>query len=226
MMEVIQPRTRFTLTAEPRDVVSFRHHFPHQHFQPHVAQGPSFNPNFRNRAWTFNVEGVDMRLTSHRDDPPSVKKAVVSELESLFLGALNQCVTDGASENDLVHINLDCSGLEYRFQFNPSGPHAVTLGTLLADNGLHTVLEMFAQLIQSGKDVFIDQHTKLKVYTFAPPEPVGLHTRFFTADMSTFLKSSKSVVEIKNNKNNMCFSFAYVLGLAHLKEDQSLYTKL
>ena len=28
--------------------------------------------------------------------------------------------------NDLVHIYLDCSGLEYRFQFNPSGPHAVT----------------------------------------------------------------------------------------------------
>ena len=102
----------------------------------------------------------------------------------------------------------------------------MTLGTLLGDNGLHMVLEMIAQLIQSGKDVFIDQHTKLKVYTFAPPEPVGVHTCFFTADMSTFLKSSKSVVEIKNDKNNMCFLFAYVLSLAHLKEDQSFHTKL
>ena len=89
----------------------------------------------------------------------------------------------------------------------------MTLGTLLGDNGLHMVLEMFAQLIQSGKDVFIDQHTKLKVYTFAPPEPVGVHTCFFTAD-------------IKNDKNNMCFLFAYVLSLAHLKEDQSFHTKL
>ena len=99
-------------------------------------------------------------------------------------------------------------------------------GTLLGENGLHAVLEMLAQMIQSGKDVFVDQNTKLKVYTFAPPEPVGTHTRFFTADMNTFLKSSKSVVQIKIDKNNMCFSFAYVLGLAHLKEDQSLYRKL
>ena len=69
-----------------------------------------------------------MRLTSHRDDPPSVKRAVASELETLFVGALDQCVRDGASLIDLMHIHLDCSGLEYRFQFNPSGPHAVTLG--------------------------------------------------------------------------------------------------
>ena len=42
------------------------------------------------------------------------------------------------------------------------------VGTLLGDNGLHAVLEMFAQMIQSGKNVFVDQNTCLKVYTFAP----------------------------------------------------------
>ena len=47
-----------------------------------------------------------------------MKKAVVAELESFFFGALNQCVRDGASVNDLVHVYLDCAGLEYRFQFN------------------------------------------------------------------------------------------------------------
>ena len=108
-----------------------------------------------------------MCLTNHCDDSPSVKQAVVSELENLFLGALNKCVRDDASLSNLVHIYLDCAGLEYRFQFNPSGPHAITLGTLLGDYRLHTILEMFAQLIQSGKDVFVDQNTKLKVYTFA-----------------------------------------------------------
>ena len=84
---------------------------------------------------------------------------------------------------------------------------------------------MFAQLIQSGKDVYIDRNTKLQVYTFSPPTVVGsgCGRLFFTANMSTFLRESRSVVEIKNDKNNMCFSFAYVLGLAHLKADQSLY---
>ena len=79
---------------------------------------------------------------------------------------------------------------------------------------------MFSQLIQSGKDVFIDQNTKLKVYTFSPPNIVGAGKNlFFTANMSEFLKEAKSVVEIKNDKNNMCFAFAQVLGLAHLKDD-------
>ena len=128
MMEVIRPSTRFSLASQRSDVPSLRHQFPYQHFQPTVTEGPRFNPNFRNRTWTFSVEGVDMRLTSHRDDPPTMKRAVASELENLFIGALKQCVTDGANLNDLVHIYLDCAGLEYRFQFNPSGPHAVTLG--------------------------------------------------------------------------------------------------
>ena len=69
-----------------------------------------------------------MRLSMHQSDPPTVQRAVVSELEKLFLNALKQCVRDGANTNDLVHIYLDCAGLEYRFQFNPTGPHAVTLG--------------------------------------------------------------------------------------------------
>ena len=69
---------------------------------------------------------------------------------------------------------------------------------------------MFSALIQSGKDVFIDQNTKLKVYT-------------------EFLKKSKSVVEIKSSmEGNMCFSFAFTLGLAQLKdstERNGLYKK-
>ena len=44
--------------------------------------------------------------------------------------------------------------------------------TLLGDNGVHAVLEIFAQIIQSDKNVFVDQNTRLKVYTFAPPEAV------------------------------------------------------
>ena len=33
-----------------------------------VGEGPRVNPNFRNRVWTFNVRGVDMRLTMHQND--------------------------------------------------------------------------------------------------------------------------------------------------------------
>ena len=73
-----------------------------------------------------------MRMTVHRNDPSGAIHTVSSELEKLFVNALKQCVRDGASLNDLVNIYLDCAGLEYRFQFNPSGPHAVTIGMCIS----------------------------------------------------------------------------------------------
>ena len=89
---------------------------------------------------------------------------------------------------------------------------------------------MFSAMIQSGKDVFIDQNTKLKVYTFNPPNVVGAgQNLFFTSNMTEFLKKSKSVVEIKSSaEGNMCFSFAFTLGLAQLKDgtdSNGLYKK-
>ena len=98
-----------------------------------MGEGPRVNPIFRNRVWTFNVRGVDMRLTMHKNgiDAAGVRQAVTSELERLILSALEQCERDGASLNDFVHLYLECSGLEYRFSFNPCGPHAVTLGKFI-----------------------------------------------------------------------------------------------
>ena len=61
------------------------------------------------------------------NDPPSVKKAVSSELERI-VGALKQVHRDGAQMTDLVHFYLECAGLDFSFCFNPSGSHAVTLG--------------------------------------------------------------------------------------------------
>ena len=72
-----------------------------------------------------------MRLTIHQNDAAGVRRAVTSELERLILSALEQCERDGASHNDFVHLYMECSGLEYRFSFNPCGPHAVTLGKFL-----------------------------------------------------------------------------------------------
>ena len=69
-----------------------------------------------------------MRLSMHVNDPPSVKKAVSSELERIILGALKQVHRDGAQTTDLVHFYLECAGLDFSFCFNPSGSNGVTLG--------------------------------------------------------------------------------------------------
>ena len=93
-----------------------------------LQEGPTNSPNFRIHGWTFHVRGVDMRLSMHVNDPPSVKKAVSSELERIIIGALKQVHRDGSQMTDLVHFYLECAGLDFSFCFNPSGANAVTLG--------------------------------------------------------------------------------------------------
>ena len=83
-----------------------------------LQEGPTNSPNFRIHGWTFHVRGVDMRLSMHVNDPPSVKKAVSSELERIIIGALKQVHRDGAQLTDLVHFYLECAGLDFSFCYN------------------------------------------------------------------------------------------------------------
>jgi len=118
------PRTCFEAVGPPREVVVQ----PRHQREAVVQEGPTNNPNFRIQGWTFHVRGIDMRMSMHVNDPPSVKRAVTSELETIVQGALQQCHRDGAQMEDIVHFYLECAGLDYSFCFNPSGPNAVTLG--------------------------------------------------------------------------------------------------
>ena len=88
---------------------------------------------------------------------------------------------------------------------------------LLAD-GLRDVLERFAAMLQSGKDVFIDEHTILKVYTFTPPSGGSPNTPMFAAMKDDLYKRSKSIVLIKNPGMNTSFAKAFVLGLKQLDD--------
>ena len=58
--------------------------------------------------------------------------------------------------------------MDFDFAYNPSGVHARTVGDLMHGNGLEHVLERFAAMIQSGKDIFLDNITLLTMYTFSP----------------------------------------------------------
>ena len=106
---------------------------------------------------------------------------------------------------------------------NPACQHAVTIADILKEDGLHIILEQFTCMIQSGKNVFIDDNTRLFVYTFSPPS--GGAKRFFCADKEEFLRKSKSVVVINNPGTKICFSKVFVLGLAHVADNQVVYKK-
>ena len=93
------PTTSFEVVGPAREITSR----PLQTRSLVVQEGPSNHPNFRIHGWTFHVRGIDMRLSMHINDPPSVKQVVSSELEKFGCGALQQYHHDGAQLTDIVH---------------------------------------------------------------------------------------------------------------------------
>ena len=69
----------------------------------------------------------------------------------------------------IIHFYLHCAGMESDFVFSGSGPNRRSLKQLLHGDHLDVIIDRFAQMIQSGRDVTLDNETKLTVYAFIPP---------------------------------------------------------
>ena len=183
-----------------------------------IVQGPTYLDRFRAHKWVFRVRITDnIRLTLHHEDPENLRERNINELQRILTSAFNQCLLDGARREDYVHVYMECTGMDSTFIFNPCGSKAVTLNTLLQPLGLHDMLEKFARLIQSGKNVYLDDKTIITIYTFNPPTG-GSGSLFFTSNREEFLNASKSVVKIKNPADQTCYCLAFVLGMTQLSD--------
>ena len=128
-------------------------------------------------------------------------------------------VQDGAQPTDIIHLYLECDGMDHTFVHNPAGPFAIRLQELLNPNGLHTILERFALMIQSGRNVSLDNHTRLTICAYSPIQGgaklCGIHN---TKD--SFVRSSTSIIRIANDGDEMCFAYAFALALAKQQRDK------
>ena len=146
-----------------------------------------------------------MRLTFHHFDSEQVKHAVISELEHFLRTALQQTIQDGALLTDIIHLYLKCDGLDFDFAFNPSGVHALRLSDLMSGTGLERILDRFSTIIQSGKDIFLDNKTTLTIYSFTPME-AGTTPMLLSTTKCEFIQRSSSIMEIKNSEDQTCFA--------------------
>ena len=58
--------------------------------------------------------------------------------------------------------------MDQDFTFCASGPSRVTLQKML-EGQLSTVINQFESIMQSGKEVTLDDHTDITYYAFIPP---------------------------------------------------------
>ena len=68
----------------------------------------------------------------------------------------------------VIHIYIHCEGLEQDFKFCGAGANRVTLKQM-RDGKIGDIVTMFSNIIQSGKDVVLDDHTLITFYAFIPP---------------------------------------------------------
>ena len=141
-----------------------------------LVEGPTRTKTFCSTQWLFEVVSHHRsRLTFHHYDPPERRTEVKNEIASLLLEAFRYALSSGARGDDIVHFYLDCTGLDFRFAHNPAGRKILYLKHLMDPKVLDPVLETLANIIQSNKDVYVDQHTRLTLQTIRPPSKYRDH---------------------------------------------------
>ena len=113
------------------------------------------------------------------------RRAVGDYMEQFFMELLQRLrnfsdpmhVIPPPKDNDIVHIYLQTSGLDFMFSMDYSyaGRDRMTLGGLLNPNKLELskLVENFAAIIQSGKHVILDNQSIIRVWVFRPPAGGG-----------------------------------------------------
>ena len=73
--------------------------------------------------------------------------------------------------------------MDFIFVHNPAGPFAIALQHLLEPNGLHIILKRFAQMIQSGRNIYLDNNTRLTIWSYSPIQGGALQPLHNTNDI-------------------------------------------
>ena len=77
----------------------------------------------------------------------------------------------GCPLNCIIHFYLHCKGLDHDFVWNGIGRHLKTLRQMLDRNLITEITGKFMMMIQSGREVDLNDRTRLTIMAFnLPPE--------------------------------------------------------
>lgn len=121
---------------------------------------------FRGHRYTFGLKGERENITSHATTSAEEKEDDHVALETLLRQAIRVVARKGHQDNAIVHFFIHCTGMDQDFIHNYNQPR---LKGLLRPNAVTEIADRFATIIQSGKDVYLDQRTVVTVMVFDPP---------------------------------------------------------
>ena len=155
-------KRRLTPTKEDVDVV----HRPHKKLD---LRNYSYSARYTCKKFEFGFKHDTETITTHSTDSVASIRHKHEEVKILLLEALQTLHNKNTPDYAIIHFYLHCSGMESDFVFSGTGPNRRSLKQLLHGDHLDVIIDRFAQMIQSGRNVMLDNETKLTLYAFIPP---------------------------------------------------------
>ena len=111
---------------------------------------------------------VHQHITTHSTSTEKEEKKAEGVLVDCLLDGLADLHDRGIPPYAIIHMYVKCDGLETDFMFTGTGPARLTLKQL-REGEVRQIVSQFASIIQSGKEVSIDDKTLFTFYAFIPP---------------------------------------------------------
>ena len=155
-------KRRLTPKKEDVDV----DHRPHKKLD---LRNYSYSERYTCKKFEFGFTHEKENITTHSTDSVASIRHKHEDVKELLMEALHTLREKHTPDYAIIHFYLHCSGMDSDFVFSGSGPNRRSLKQLLHGDHLDVIIDRFAQMIQSGRDVTLDNETKLTVYAFIPP---------------------------------------------------------
>ena len=155
-------KRQLTSAKEGVDVI----HRPHQKID---LWNYSYSSWFTCKKFEFAFKQDKENITTHNTDSLASIRHKHDEVKLLLLEALQEVHEQGTPDYAIIHFYWHCAGMDSDFTFSDSGAKRRSLKQLLHGDHLDIFIDKFAQMTQSGKNVTLDNETKLTIYAFIPP---------------------------------------------------------
>ena len=139
-------------------VVQHVYHTSHKELDLRIS---SCHKEFSYQKFEFGLVHANKNMTTQGTGSPREVKHKHDEAREIIETSLNELHRRvfQTAHCSIIHFYMSCEGMDQTFIFTGVGPKRKTLKQLRYGNELDEIIDKFAQMIQSGRNLSFDDHT-------------------------------------------------------------------